>query len=126
MTRRIVVCEDEDDIRELVMICLELEGWQVTAVATGADCVRTVRLHAPDAVLLDVMMPEQDGPATLAQLRADPATAPVPVVFLTAKNRAQEVEQLVALGAIGVIAKPFDPDELIAIVSVLAAGGRVR
>ena len=119
MTRRVVLCEDEDDIRELVTICLELEGWDVTAVPTGPDCVRAVRDDAPDAVLLDVMMPGQDGPATLAQLRADPATAAVPVVFLTAKSRAREVEQRVGLGAVGVIGKPFDPLGLAREVSAL-------
>jgi CheY-like chemotaxis protein len=119
VTRRVVLCEDENDIRELVVICLEFAGWDVTAVPTGADCVMAVRDHAPDAVLLDVMMPGQDGPATLAQLRADPATAEVPVVFLTAKHRAREVEQLVELGAVGVIGKPFDPLGLAREVSAL-------
>ena len=119
MTRQVVLCEDDDDIRELVVMCLELEGWKVTAVPAGADCVRAVRNRTPDAVLLDVMMPGQDGPATLAQLRADPVAAAVPVVFLTAKNRAREVEQLVALGAVGVISKPFDPLDLARTLAVM-------
>ncbi|MCU1372755.1 MAG: response regulator receiver protein, partial [Actinomycetia bacterium] len=67
------------------------------------------RAEQPDAIILDVMMPGMDGPATLAELRADPATADIPVVFLTAKVQSIERRRLEELGAAGVVAKPFDP-----------------
>jgi CheY-like chemotaxis protein len=107
--RRIVVAEDEDDIREIASLSLELRGWQVTAVDGGEACIAAVLADPPDAVLLDVMMPGLDGPATLAALRAEAAAHDVPIVFLTAKTQAREREHLLALGAVGVLAKPFDP-----------------
>ncbi len=109
MTRTLVLVEDEDDIREIAQMALELHGFEVVAASGGVEGVETVRRVRPDAVLLDVMMPEQDGPATLAALQADPSTAGIPVLFLTAKTQAREVEQLLGLGAAGVLRKPFDP-----------------
>jgi CheY-like chemotaxis protein len=78
-----------------------------------------MREHLPDLVLLDVMMPYVDGPETLARLRADPALAPVPVVFVTAKTLPSEMERFRALGALDVIAKPFDPMRLLDQVQTL-------
>lgn len=109
MSRTLVLVEDEDDIREIAAMSLELHGFTVVTASGGKEGVEAVLRTRPDAVLLDVMMPEQDGPATLAALRDDPATADVPVLFLTAKTQAREVEQLLALGAAGVLRKPFDP-----------------
>lgn len=109
MTRRLVLVEDEDDIREIATLALEMHGFEVVAADGGRAGVQAVREARPDAVLLDVMMPEQDGPTTLAALRADPALAATPVLFLTAKTQAREVEQLLELGAAGVLRKPFDP-----------------
>ena len=80
--------------------------------SSGAEGVALVRAELPDAVVLDVMMPGMDGPATLAELRADPVTASIPVVFLTAKVQAAERRRLEELGAAGVVAKPFDPMSL--------------
>jgi two-component system OmpR family response regulator len=79
-------------------------GWEVTAAGSAAEAQAAVRRQLPDVVLLDVMMPDVDGPAALAQLR--PLLGATPVIFLTAKA---ETERLLALGAAGVIAKPFDP-----------------
>jgi CheY-like chemotaxis protein len=71
--------------------------------------VAQAKAERPDAILLDVVMPDRDGPATLEALRAEPATASIPVVFLTAVTAADEVARLRQLGAAGVLAKPFDP-----------------
>ena len=110
MTRTVVVVDDEADIREIVVLSLEaVHGWRVVQVPSGAQAVEVVAAERPDAVLLDVMMPDLDGPTTFAALQREPATAHVPVVFLTAKTQAAERDALVALGAVGVLSKPFDP-----------------
>jgi len=77
----------------------------------------------PDAILLDVMMPGMDGPAVLERLKADPGTAGIPVVFLTAKAMASEVSRLRGLGAAGVLTKPFDPVSLAGQIRAILAGG---
>lgn len=112
MRGTIVLVDDEDDIREIAELSLSLAGWETVLVARGKDALEIVARVQPDAVLLDVMMPEQDGPATLAQLRRDERTARVPIVFLTAKTQAREREELLAMGAVDVLVKPFDPMRL--------------
>ncbi len=108
--RRVLIIDDEDDIREVAQASLELMGdWEVLAEPSGAAGVRRAAEAHPDAILLDVMMPGMDGPATLEALRADPATRDIPVVLLTAKGRSAERSSLEALGTAGVLAKPFDP-----------------
>ncbi len=107
---RILYVDDDDDIREVAMIALELDGGlEVRGCASGAEALVVAPAFQPDLILLDVMMPQIDGPATLAGLRADPRTAEIAVVFITARTRSAEVEHLKQLGALGVIAKPFDP-----------------
>jgi CheY-like chemotaxis protein len=108
--RRVLLVDDEDDIRFVARASLErLAGWDVLAASSGAEGIEIARAEQPDAIVLDVMMPGMDGPATLGELRADPATAAIPVVFLTAKIQAEERRRLEELGAAGVVAKPFDP-----------------
>ena len=109
MTRTVVLVDDEDDIREIAALALSLAGWEVVPLSSGTAAVDVVADLLPDAVLLDVMMPGQDGPATLALLRRDPRTAGVPIVFLTAKAQTRERQELEGMGAAGVIVKPFDP-----------------
>lgn len=110
MTRRVMIVDDEPDIREIAALSLEsLHGWEIVPVGSGGEAVLAAALHPPDVVLLDVMMPGQDGPATLAALRAQESTREVPVVFLTAKAQLRERAELEQLGAVGVLAKPFDP-----------------
>jgi CheY-like chemotaxis protein len=113
VSRRVVVVDDEPDIREIAALSLEtLRGWTVVPVASGVEAVEVIAREQPDAVLLDVMMPGQDGPATLAALRARADTRDVPVVFLTAKAQVRLVAQLHDLGSGGVMAKSFDPTTL--------------
>src|SRR5579871_2624624 len=108
--KRILVIDDEDDIREVAQVSLELVGqFDVVTASNGRDGVEQARTSQPDAILLDVMMPELDGPSTLAELRADPATQRIPVLFLTAKTQAAERTRLAELGADGILTKPFDP-----------------
>ena len=111
--RHVVVIDDEDHIREVAQVALEaVAGWQVSTAASGREGIEVARAAEPDAIVLDVMMPDLDGPATLARLRADVATRNVPVVFLTAKTQAFDRARLSALGAAGIVAKPFDPMRL--------------
>jgi CheY-like chemotaxis protein len=111
--KRILIVDDEDDIREVAQVSLELVGqYEVLTASSGRDGVASAKSAQPDAILLDVMMPDLDGPGTLAQLRADPATRDIPVVFLTAKAQQAERARLAELGAAGILVKPFDPLKL--------------
>jgi CheY-like chemotaxis protein len=120
---KILIVDDEDDIRQIASLSLtRLGGMEVEEAATGADAVACAERTAPDLILLDVMMPSMDGPATLAALRGNPRTARIPIVFLTAASGAEEVARLRALGAATVFAKPFDPIELPGLVRSVLQG----
>jgi CheY-like chemotaxis protein len=120
MTRRILIVDDEDDIREVAQMSLEMvAGWEVIPARSGDEGVRLATEHRPDAILLDVMMPGMDGPATARLLREAPETAAIPVILLTAKVQPADRRRLEGLGVEGVLAKPFDPMELANQVSAL-------
>lgn len=114
MSPRVLLVDDDADIRAIARLSLErIGGWEVVEADGGEAALAAVRRGGPvDAVLLDVMMPGLDGPATLARLREEGLPAAVPVVFLTAKSQRVERERLLSLGAAGAIAKPFDPATL--------------
>lgn len=108
--QRILFVEDDPDIQTVARMALEaVGGFTVLACSHGAEALDKVAGFSPDLILLDVMMPGMDGPATLEALRRLPEAANVPVVFMTAKVQAQEVARYRELGAVDVIAKPFDP-----------------
>jgi CheY-like chemotaxis protein len=111
MTDRVLVVDDEDDIRQIARLSLErIGGWTVVTASSGDEAVELTANEAPfTVVLLDVMMPGSDGPATLERLRSGPLDAGTPIVFLTAKVQPADRKRLHELGAAGVIAKPFDP-----------------
>jgi CheY-like chemotaxis protein len=105
----ILVVDDDEDIRHIASLALgHLGGFEVTLAAGGEEALLAVARTAPDVVLLDVSMPGMDGPATLAALRDSPSTRTIPVIFFTATSSEKEIERLRALGAVGVVAKPFD------------------
>ena len=106
---KVLIIDDDPDIRLIVRVSLSRRGVVVAEASGGPDGLRSARDDRPDVIVLDVMMPEMDGPATLEALLADPAIAGVPVVFLTAKAMRSEIDRLRALGAAGVLLKPFDP-----------------
>ncbi len=111
--QRILYVEDDDSIRKIGTMALEtVGGFQVIQCASGADAIARAPALAADLILLDVMMPDLDGPQTLARLRAIPQTAATPVVFLTATVQPAEIARLRALGAADVLAKPFEPMSL--------------
>lgn len=110
MQKHILLIDDEEDIREVVALSLEtVAGWRVTSAGSGRQGMELAKKASPDAVLLDVMMPGQDGPATLRLLQSDTTTAKIPVIFLTAKVQSLERERLRDAGAAGFLSKPFNP-----------------
>jgi two-component system phosphate regulon response regulator PhoB len=114
MAQDVLVVEDEQDIRDLVVHHLEREGFRCRTAATGTAALREVRARTPDLLVLDLMLPELGGLEVCRRLRADPSTAAVPIIMLTAK--ADEVDRVVGLemGADDYVAKPFSPKELVA------------
>jgi CheY-like chemotaxis protein len=110
MIPRILIIDDEADIREVTALSLEtVAGWQVILAPSGAQGIRRASLEQPDAILLDVMMPDIDGPTTFQILKQNANTAHIPVLLLTAKVQGQDRRKLEELGAAGVLSKPFDP-----------------
>jgi diguanylate cyclase (GGDEF)-like protein len=109
---KVLVTDDDADSRELVRVTLAMQGIQVIEAAGGPECLKLAQDAVPDAIILDVMMPFMDGPATLTALRANPATAAIPVIFLTASAMPSEVHRLEGMGVRAVIAKPLQPQAL--------------
>jgi two-component system OmpR family response regulator len=111
MSSRLLLVEDDEAIRTIAHLSLErIGGWSVLDASSGDEALRILTSGERFAVIvMDVMMPGLDGPDTLRRLRDDGLLADTPVVFLTAKAQRAERERLSALGAMGVIAKPFDP-----------------
>ena len=114
MAQRVLIVEDEADIRDLLVFHLEREGYHVTKSKSGAEAVRLAHASPPDLVLLDLMLPEMDGLEVCRRLRRDPVTQAIPIVMLTA--RGDEVDRVLGLemGADDYVVKPFSPRELIA------------
>ena len=123
---RVLYVEDDDDIQAVAKLALEIVGkFTVKICSSGEEALQEAVSFAPDMILLDVMMPGMDGPTTLARLRQFPELERIPVAFMTAKVQPQEIELYKSLGAVDVIAKPFDPMQLSAQVRALweKAGG---
>lgn len=108
-TRRILVIDDEPDIREVAQLSLELTSdWEVLTSDSGSAGIARAAAEQPDAILLDVMMPDMDGPTTLQALRDNAATRHIPVILLTGRAGMVHSPDLRTVGATGVIPKPFD------------------
>ncbi len=108
--KNILYVEDEPDIQAVARLALEaVGGFSVTICSSGAEAVKLAPELRPDLILLDVMMPGMDGVNTLRALRDIPETAATPVIFMTAKAQQSEIRDFRELGALDVIAKPFDP-----------------
>lgn len=111
--KRILVIDNEQYIRELAQICLEtVAGWEVLSAKSGREGVVVAEAEQPDAILLDVMMPDMDGPTTFQQLQANSATQHIPVILLTAKVQASDRRRYAQMGMKAAIAKPFNPLQL--------------
>jgi CheY-like chemotaxis protein len=118
MARRVLIIDDEDDIREVAQLSLEaVGGWEVLTASSGAEGLRTAQQSRPDAILLDVMMPDMDGPSTFQRMQGMPDLKSIPVILLTAKVQLADRKRFEDLGVAGVISKPFDPMTLSELVS---------
>src|SRR5438445_5834591 len=124
MAREVLVVEDEPDIRRLVVLHLERDGFRCRTATSGEDALREVKTAIPDLVVLDLMLPELDGLEVCRQLRRDASTAAVPIIMLTAKS--DEVDRVVGLeiGADDYVSKPFSPKELVARVRAVLRRAR--
>jgi CheY-like chemotaxis protein len=120
VVHRILIIDDEDDIREVAAMSLEsVAGWEVIMASSGAQGLVRAAEYLPDAILLDVMMPGMDGPTTFRELRKNPRTARIPVLLLTAKVQSTDQKRFADLGVEAVLFKPFDPMTLSSEISTV-------
>lgn len=111
--KRILVVDNEQYIQEVAKICLEIvAGWEVLIASSGQECLIKAEIEQPDAILLDVMMPNMDGLATFQKLQENSATKSIPVILLTAKIQSSDRRRYVQMGLTAAISKPFNPLEL--------------
>lgn len=110
---KVLIIDDEEDIRSVAALSLGvLGGAEVVEANTGRGGIQLAESEKPDVILLDMMMPEMDGPATLRALREHPPTSRIPVIFLTARAVKGDADRLKEMGAQGILTKPFDPTSL--------------
>ncbi len=110
VAKRILIIDDEADVREIAKASLEItKNWEVTTAASGEEGAALAATYHPDAILLDVIMPQVDGLATLLKLSENAETRQIPVILLTATLRLAMQQSFVAAGARAVLIKPFDP-----------------
>ncbi len=108
--QKVLLVDDEDDIRTIGNISLSrVGGWQTVLASSGAEALTKAAAEKPDLILLDVMMPGMDGPSTFRELRKNPATAQIPVLLLTAKVQSSDQRRFADLGVEAILFKPFDP-----------------
>ncbi|WP_163554477.1 response regulator transcription factor [Candidatus Frankia alpina] len=119
---RVLVVDDDAVIRQLVVVNLELEGFEVHTAVDGVDALEMVRSVAPQVITLDIMMPRMNGWDVATHLREDPSTADIKLIMLTARAQEADVKRGARVGVDYYLTKPFDPDELITVVQRLAAG----
>ncbi|WP_404789832.1 response regulator [Altericista sp. CCNU0014] len=111
--KRLLLIDDEENLVSVIQICLQkLGGWTVLTASSGTEGLRHAEALQPDAILLDVMMPDLDGLTVLRRLKANPSTQNIPVILLTAKMQSAHQSEYAQLDIAGVLAKPFDPLDL--------------
>jgi DNA-binding NarL/FixJ family response regulator len=121
MSKRLLVVDDEPGLLQAVAVCLRSEGYEVTTAHNGPEALLRVAEMLPDLVISDIRMPGMDGFSLARQLRASPRTNLIPIVFLTAKNQTSDRIEGFRSGIDVYLTKPFEPDELIAIVANIFA-----
>src|ERR1039457_554885 len=120
LLKKIMLVEDDPVIQLITRLSLEVGGgYEVRVCGSGAEAVQSARAHAPDLILLDVMMPGMDGIATMDALRELPEMAAIPMVFFTANTQHQVQQELLLRGALGVIVKPIEPAALVEQIRML-------
>jgi CheY-like chemotaxis protein len=113
-TKKILIVDDEDGLRQIIQFSLEaVAGWDVLTAASGSEGLVTAAAEKPDAILLDVMMPDMDGDETFKRLQENVLTKDIPTIFLTSKASMSEQQELLDLGVAGAIAKPIKPRDLV-------------
>jgi len=122
---KVLVVDDDRVIQQLLEVNLELEGYDVQIAGNGDEALKTLKSFQPDVVLLDVMMPKLDGREVCRRIKGDPATAHIPVVFLSARAQDMDVNSGLELGASAYVTKPFDPVDLLDTVQKVLAGETV-
>ncbi|MED7927115.1 response regulator [Nonomuraea sp. LP-02] len=120
---KVLVVDDDEVIRQLIAVNLNLEGFEVETATDGQDCLDRVRDIKPDVITLDVMMPCLDGWSTAERLRTEPDTSHIRVVLVTARAQDDDRRRGLGIGVDAYLTKPFDPAELIEVVRELAARG---
>ena len=124
MTKHILIIDDELDIQAVAQLALQaVAGWDVSTASSGAEGVTIALKTPPDAILLDVMMPDMDGIMTLQSLQAHPETRCIPVILMTAKTQLADRERFAKLGISGLISKPFKAMQLADQISTTLAWG---
>jgi CheY-like chemotaxis protein len=119
----VLVVDDDEVIRRLIMVNLQMEGYEVTSAADGEECLGMVHDVRPDLVTLDVVMPRLDGIRTAARLREDPRTRHLKIVIISACAQSADVARAREAGVDAYLTKPFDPDQLIRVVRGLRSPG---
>ena len=125
---RVLVCDDAEEIRQLIRINLELEGYEVVEAGDGQvalEILQDTTKPLPDVITLDALMPRRDGWWAVSMIRADPRLAHIPIVMVTASVQPHDRAQAERVALDGFVAKPFEPDELLALIGALAMRGRV-
>ena len=110
---KILIAEDEKDIRDLVVFSLTYGGFEAISAANGIEAVAKAEAELPDLILMDVRMPKMSGYEACEKLKLNPTTRDIPIVFLSAKGQETEIKQGLSAGAEEYILKPFAPDELV-------------
>jgi DNA-binding response OmpR family regulator len=121
---KILIADDERDIRDLVAFALRFAGYEVLTTSNGEEAVRAVLEDAPDLILLDVRMPRMTGYEACRLIKEQPGTQDIPIVFLSAKGQEAEVNAGLQLGAVEYIVKPFSPDDLLMRVKAILGNHR--
>jgi CheY-like chemotaxis protein len=120
---RVLVVDDDEVIRRLIAVNLQLEGYEVAMAVDGQDCLDKVAAIEPDVITLDVMMPRLDGWETAVQLRESPQTAHIKVILISARAQEEDKNRGSHVGADAYLTKPFDPNEMIRVVRELIGAG---
>lgn len=119
---KILITEDETDIRQLIFFTLQFAGFEVVQGKNGEEAIALAKQEKPDLILMDVRMPKMDGFTAATHIKADPETADIPIIFLSAKGQDVEIEQGLEVGAVDYLLKPFNPPELIDRIKATLSG----
>ncbi|MCL5270726.1 MAG: response regulator [bacterium] len=112
MSPKILLADDEEDVKTILKLFLETKGYEVCTAFDGLDAIDQVRKEKPDVILLDIMMPIIDGFEVCKKLKADPATAKIPIIMLSAASHSESVQRGLDVGAVDYLVKPFEPEHL--------------